>query len=98
MIVYFQKLKSINLIYYNRTLVDKYGQIYMKKVEELLYTYKQHDDFMNTYGTLVQGLDFKNMGVTATVLTPVLTLLKELVIALTITHLVKSPTVTLITI
>lgn len=33
MIVYFQKLKSVNLIYYNRTLVDKYGQIYIKKVE-----------------------------------------------------------------
>lgn len=53
---------------------------------------------MDTYGTLVQGLDFKTMGVTATVLTPVLTLLRELVIALTITHLVKSPTLALLTI
>jgi hypothetical protein len=50
---------------------------------------------MDTYGSLIEGLRVRHLGLTLTALTPIVSILLELLVALSVTRLVDWPVFTI---
>ena len=56
---------------------------------------KQHQSFMKTYGALIEGLNIHRIGRKVTLITPIIDILMKLLIAVSVTRLVRWPTFTI---
>ena len=71
----------------------------LKKHDHHLFTYllksENHLYFMKTYGALIEGLNIHRVGRHVALITPVIDILMKLIIAVSVTRLIKWPVFTI---
>ncbi len=69
-----------------------FGTIDRNRIQRENYTKDHHNAFLEKYGTMIVGVDLERVGVYATILTPLVDLLRKLAIALAICFYTDYPT------
>ena len=88
LIVYWKSFKSITYTHQvgNSTVQnEKNFKIYLKSL-------KESEAKMKSHGILLEGIELRKVGILVAILTPFLDLIRQLILSVTITRLIRKPT------
>lgn len=77
-VLFYTKFKSSKPVKYNEYLVEKYGDLYLDKMDSENYTERLHNEFIERYGALLEGYDYERLGARTTVSIILISMLRSL--------------------